>query len=722
MVAATLLVLAAFVGSALHTRQLTPAPLPLQPGNIGATVVIGTGGLHPQDLDPQRTPALWALLRDGSSASLNITSVHPTTCPIDGWLTLSAGGRAGQPPAAAGANGTVACPPIPAVESGFVVGWDALAKAAADRPYGALPGRLAQELASTGQCVSAIGPGAAIGAALPGNGAVPHYQPYAVPTLTAALAGCRTTLVDVGWVQDADARAVSPADPVSHAAQVAAVDSRVAHVVDAAPTGADIVVLSLADGGPQPRLGIALTAGPRFGPGWLYSPSTRQTGIVQLEDVTATVLGNAGVPPPREVSGSVLRRSPAATNSQALAEARRDDLIDLDRASAWVQPTVYPFFLGWALLIVGSLGALAVTWSRGLGTARQRRAVRSVVRQGLVVGAAVPAATFLANLVPWWRFGWPPIALVVAVALWAGVLGAIALRGPWRSSVLGPAAAVGGLTFAVIAADVTNGSHLQLASLLGLNPIVGGRFFGTGNVAFAVLTGATFVLCIAVSSRLVRSRRPRVAAAAVVLIGLVAVVIGAVPVWGSDVGGPPALVPGLAVLVLSILKIRVTWRRGLVIVGATVAMALVLAVGDWLRAAESRSYLGRFVQTVIDGDAWPIIARKAAQNLDTLLHTSVFTYLMPVALVALIYVLARPASWLGRPLRPLLEHVETLHAGLVGLTVSLVIGLLINDTGVAIPPVAAAVVAPLLISAGIRLWELRSVAATAQTRAERWHA
>jgi uncharacterized membrane protein len=64
-----------------------------------------------------------------------------------------------------------------------------------------------------------------------------------------------------------------------------------------------------------------------------------------------------------------------------------------------------------------------------------------------------------------------------------------------------------------------------------------------------------------------------------------------------------------------------------------------------------------------------------------------------------------------------LERVETLRAGLIGLTVTMTIGLLVNDTGVAIPPVALALVLPLLIAAGISTWELGSIESRATTLA-----
>jgi hypothetical protein len=715
MAAAVLLVLAVFGGRALRTSGVALHTLP-RGISTKRLVVIGTGGVSPADIGPARTPKLWRLLREGSSAALNVTAVHVNTCPIDGWLTLSAGNRAGQPDDGARVP---PCQRIPGVKSGFVTGWDSLVAAAAVRPYGSTLGTLSQVLASNGQCISAIGPGAALGAAPPSNGVVPRFQTLDASSLRVGLAACPTSLVDVGAIRDpGDVDAADLDQPaLSHDQQLAGVDQRVGQVVSAAPSGADVMVVSLADAGRRPGLRVVLAAGPGYGPGTLSSPSTRQPGLVQLDDVTATILDHAGVAVPGEVSGSPLQRLPAPNGSSALAQRRKGVLVDYELSSRWVQPVVYPFFVTWVALMLAGLTALAVIWWRRLGSVGFRESMRRWVRKGLVVFAAVPAATYLANIVPWWRFAWPPVALVLATAAWTGLLGAIALRGGWRRSPMGPAAAVAAMTFVVLAADVMNGSRLQLSSLLGLNPIVGGRYFGLGNVAFALFAAATFLVAIAVSSRLVRAGHPRLAALGVSIIGGAAIVVIAMPIWGDKVGGPPALVPGLAVLVLSILQVRVSWLKVLLIGGGTALLVVTLAMLDWLRPKESRSHLGRFVQSIIDGGAGDIVNRKLVQNLDTLIHTTVFAYLVPLLLIALACVLARPGSRLARPMGPLLDRVETLRAGLIGLTVTMTVGLLLNDTGVAIPPVALALVLPLLISAGIYTWEPRATEDMVMTRA-----
>src|SRR6476660_4137974 len=101
-------------------------------------ILIGTGGLTWSDVTDRGTPALWSLLRDRSSAALSVRSVFTNTCPIDGWLGLSAGNRAAAPGPGSGGSRTPTdpCPAIPTVDGGVVPGWNSYVKAANDLKFG----------------------------------------------------------------------------------------------------------------------------------------------------------------------------------------------------------------------------------------------------------------------------------------------------------------------------------------------------------------------------------------------------------------------------------------------------------------------------------------------------------------------------------------------------------------------------------------------------------
>ncbi|HEX5496032.1 MAG TPA: hypothetical protein VFX70_15795, partial [Mycobacteriales bacterium] len=63
----------------------------------GPAILIGTGGITWSDVSQKGTPSLWSFLTDGATAALSVRSVFTNTCPVDGWLSLSAGNRAAAP-------------------------------------------------------------------------------------------------------------------------------------------------------------------------------------------------------------------------------------------------------------------------------------------------------------------------------------------------------------------------------------------------------------------------------------------------------------------------------------------------------------------------------------------------------------------------------------------------------------------------------------------------
>lgn len=709
------------LGAAASPAVAAPrAQAPAAGAATGPIVLIGTGGITWTDVSASATPALWSFLRDGSSAALSVRSVDTNTCPVDGWLSLSAGQRAAAP----GPDGSPdraqsdPCQPIPVVDSGAVPGWRAYVQAAAAKKFDSVPGLLGEHLASQGVCVQAVGPGAGVGAAFR-SGAMPRYAAFAPDTLTSALAACPVTLVDVGSVRDPkDVAKGEPAPKAGRAAQVREIDRRIQDVIEAAPAGADLVVASLSDAGASERLRLVAAKGPRFASGTLASPSTRQPGLVQAPDLTVTLIAAAGAPVPSELGGAALRRVPADSNSEAAARDRLRALVDYDQASHEVHSLVPPFFNGVVYTQLAIYALVMLVWKRDFGSPQTRGRLLQVVRRVGVIAATVPAATFLANLLPWWRFPMPMLAIVASVALFVAVISAIALLGPWGRSLLGPMAAVSIATMAVLAIDVMTGSRLQLSSLMGLQPVVGGRYYGMGNTTFALFATSTILLCIAVSDRYVRAGQNRRAAAAVAAIGLGAVVIDGAWFWGADGGGPPALLPGIAFLVLSILGVRMTWKRGALIGVVTAGLFLLVGFLDWLRPVESRSHLGRFFETMIHGGALDIIVRKLQQNLSILFGNYRLALLVPIALVFVIYVLARPTSWGSRALQRSFDRAPTLRPGLIALLVTLTIGFAINDSGVAVPANGALIAVPLIIAVSVTtlLDEARQSGATRAAR------
>ena len=533
--------------------------------------------------------------------------------------------------------------------------------------------------------------------------------------------------------------------------QVQPVDARLGAVLEAVRehtvrTGQEVTVLvvSLSDSGTVARMQLAAALGPApagrtYDASLLTTRSTRQDGILQTTDVTPTLLallGLQGEAPTGALVGSPVRPTPGPGSAIERLEA----VVDIDRhqvASRPVVPSTYTYLIVVNLLlqavVVVGLNGRVLAWSARLAARLRDRpapvlsptrptvavpVLRALVVAGVAVGS-LPVAATLANLVPWWRAGSPGWAVTGVIVAIIAAITALALLPVVRRELLGPLALVAQLTAFVLAADVVTGATLQLSAPLGVSTVVGARFYGFNNTSFAVFAAAVLLAAAAAADPLVRRGHRRRAALLVAGIGVVAAFVNGAPGLGSDFGGPPALLPGFAVLALAAAGIRLTWRRAVVVLGGTGAAMLAFLLVDWLRPPEDRTHLGRFVDTVLDGGLGDVVGRKLAQNVANLGGT--WLTLLAVGGIALVVVvLLRPLrqaaaapdggayGWLssGEPLTALTTTAPMLRPVVWALAVTLGIGFLVNDSGIVIPAMGVSVAVPLLVAVSAS-WLLR---------------
>jgi hypothetical protein len=310
-------------------------------------------------------------------------------------------------------------------------------------------------------------------------------------------------------------------------------------------------------------------------------------------------------------------------------------------------------------------------------------------------------ATFLARLVPYessgltgpWTLGslW---ALILAID--AGILLATRAR----------IGVIGAVTAFVLAIDVVAGAPLQLHSVLGYSALVAGRFAGLGNPAFGAFAGAVLVTAMLLggslygpeSARADRRRRT----AAVLGVGLAAIVVDGAPSLGSDVGGVLALVPAFGLLAWSVAGHRVRVRTVVLAGLAALAVIALFAAIDLARTPESRTHLGRFAADLFSGRAGETLSRKAAANW-ALLTRGVFNLVVPPLMAVLAVVVARAERWPAtQPLGRALLDRPGLRAGLGAALVAGTLGFAVNDSGVVVPAVMLLIVVPVAIEAADR--------------------
>lgn len=365
-------------------------------------------------------------------------------CAASGWATLSA-----MTPV------EIDCAPA-VTDIGVVEDWrDREAEAA--RTAGNL-GALAGDGPN---CVSAVGPLAAIGAAREDATTAEHLDVDGFIG-SGYRSACPLVLVDAGDRADEVIRGVAGLDDVS------------------------LVVVGLGGSAEAQliyRLGTTL-------PGWMTSAATDRTGVVTLPDLARTLHGFVSGEPVTDGLGVVDLEESLSPDQLSSHVAGTDRLVSVPTAPlVWI-----------AAAMAGIVLAGAVAWWRGRGPVRTTAPV--VVA---TIAASLPPALLLAGVTAWWRSEAPGRSLGVAVAIaWlvvAGLTGASAW-GKDRRSDDGPGAPAGGgivgwrllsvVTFLICVTDAALDGFLRRNSVLAVRPM--SLFSGfDGSVTALLLVSAVGV-------------------------------------------------------------------------------------------------------------------------------------------------------------------------------------------------------------------------------------
>lgn len=603
--------LAALVG-ALGLNLAGAAPAPAAPEGAGGPVAL----VLVRDLTWSTAPSL---LDGFAKANLSMRTAEAEAGPADVYLSLGKGGRS------AAFDGGAAVGRIDATPGGGLrlVDWPALQKRDRDLHFGGTLGLVGETLRSGGRrWALASDDKEAAAAAASADGLVPRSYPGTVEGIESAI---RTEL---------DAVFVAIPEP------------------ELRPTlralaGTCTLVASASTPAENRHLGVlAASAACELGTAGLASPSTHHAHLATLPDVSRTFLKLAGVPRPSSIGGAVV--TPAAV-------VERERLVERDRRT-WTADRSRTAFV-WLFVVLHAVGALAViVWRRA----------RTVVCCGLL---AIPAASLLMMLVPWWRAGAGlGLGLGGTIAILVAVGGAVLVR---RDVVLG-VAAMAAFTSAVVAIDALFGSPLQIDAPFGNSPVVGGRFYGVGNIGSGFLVSGLLVAGGLAIDRWGRRAVPWVAGA----LGMGAVAGGA-PQFGADIGGVLFAVPAYGLLLLGARRARVTFRHVLLLAGAAVVVVVLFVAVDLVRGAGSQTHLAQSVGGDGLGDE---VIRKASRAIQTV--KAPMANIVVIAAAGLVWTRFSPGP------RPALRFAS------YAVLVAAVVGSLINDSGVNVAASVAAVAWP----------------------------
>ena len=645
------------------------------------TVVVVTGGVRWDQLDHARAPNLAQLGASGAMANLVPLATRGAPCPVDTWLAFSAGRQISE--RAISTTPTCAQPPVAAGD--VLPNWDRYTRALAATDPKAKLGRFAESLHKAGVTTHSIGDGGAYVLAN-GSGDVPANHtpnPLTVKELgeetARSAAKYDLTIVDAdaeSYASDQERDAArqlfqeqrkelendqqptptptdgigpenpTPPDTVDGSTlqpdrrAFSAINTlRVESILERVPAGTRVVIMSAVDIDTYSYMQLFVMAdvsakGRIIPVGLAGSDSVRHEGLIQMLDVVPTLFEWAGADR-TGIAGSpisVARTAAACEQSQPCYTNRVDELADQSLHANKMRTFRGEFvqYMTWAAIGYFLLSLFFLARRFYASTLGRRRAYAKLWQWLGLTLSALPLASLVANYFGWWSASRPYVALFGGSWIGAGAVAAAALPLA-RLHSLAPLTVVSCSTAALVAIDAATGSELMADSPVGFNLLTAARFYGIGNEAYALLASGALIGLAFLGVWLRRWGR-FAAGGAVLLIGLAIGAIDALPSMGADFGGVLSFVPALGLLVLLVAKLRLSWRRLLVVGAVTMGAAVAIAVVDWMRPAEARTHLGRFVQSVADGDLFDVVGRKLSTNI-RLLSASTHRWVVLAALL-----------------------------------------------------------------------------------------
>lgn len=637
-------------------------PLNAQAREHPRVLVLISSGLSWSDVDPAEKEGKEFLNTLGTARVANLTrhNAAKTTCPLDGYLTLSTGMRV--TPTNARAQGH--CPEIPAFDDGVfsAVELKEWQKDAARQNEQAVPGTLGESLAEQGKKVVAIGPGASV-AAMDDGGKVANYRPRApaeglTSQVKRALADAEVTIVDVGSVSPNSAIKVSstslnatPADGLPGADRTDKPRSK--QVLASLTAGlkaaqdTDLVFgLDVADHSATPHLGMAFSRSPGEKPGIIRSSSTRQLGLVSTVDFTSRILDATGADAPEYLVGgtfSAARDYGIAGNLDWLRnQALRSDQASILQAR---------FIVLTGIILLAALGLLLFLLRREyLGFSRRSRKVivllclsASLLGPASFLAANIPAGilggtggNFTGNAlqmsVPLLTVQFFLLLIAIAAILAAFCLAAgKVVAGRWSGlEFSAPVLVAATLVLIWLLVSLLTGSPDQISAMFSSAATAATRFYGLNNNKYSFLFAAVLALeCLVLAPAAARfpQRRHRYFIYGFTLLA-VAVILDGFPWLGADVGGPLAMVLGVGITLNWVLGKKVGPGKVIaLIVAAFIASSLFVLV-DKLASPPARTHFGRFISEVANGGGGIIVKRKAEAMINTFGGPLTFTVLL----------------------------------------------------------------------------------------------
>ncbi len=662
------------------------------------TLFIGMSGMTASDIAPS-TVAQFAELGSTGITNLHTRTSDPSTCPIDGWMSLRTTGDAVD---RLGRSSKSPCRQAVDIipEDGAVVTTDSI------KP---IPAQVADfdRITKTVDWPTepkegvAIGMGAAVTLA-DSTGFVEKWLPAAEEPLDLQLTILETLLnsegdiyVDLGWT-------AGPTDSPERAMNAGWISQRLDAALGAYAAyeklqaehggdtnGTSIVVASVGQSWDEPSLQFAAIIEPGDSTktvGLLDSPATKSAGLATISELRDFQAGQDF-----EISEMAL--------DKALAE-----LQDANVHSHAAKNALTPFFVAWGIFVIIGILAGLMHFARRPGPDDGPAFIwRNIATWNTVAFAWIPAALIL-NFIPWWRFSQSPILPIILTLILAVALTWIARTSPQ------PVAIIAAITLLLLAVDVVSGTAMQRDGFFGSLTLTSRRFYGISNRSYIILLVSGLLAILPWLANKMSSSRSD-AAAGVAAMGVGVLAIDALPMWGADFGGPPGIIAAFLVAFVLISGKRLHWKHLAIWVLLTV---LTMGFVGYLDVKSGTpSHIGRFWATIGSPESWQLLAGKA-RDLAGSFAGNIYVI---IAVIFAIMVIVVGTIVIRRGLKHSQTHRQTLQEaasvpGLPAIALAILLGIgiavPINDSGALMAVDGFAIAVPGLVAILARqLWVSR---------------
>lgn len=408
------------------------------------------------------------------------------------------------------------------------------------------------------------------------------------------------------------------------------------------------------------RLSPLFIKGPGYGTGLLYSRSTRKAGILTSYDLPVTMLNFLAIDTQGLYNGANLHVTSGKWREIPGQQAGLIKNYDF----RWPLLTSYGYLLlGLFLLIIA-----------GLIFGFKRELIRGLEYSYLFL-LTIPAVFLIEALIN--PLDW------VSIIGWTLGLSGLLFWGAWLGSgrkFLGTLGIISAFTLGMIIIDVFCNGYFELRSFWGYSAVAGARFYGIGNEYLGFLFGA-YIITVSVNYE--RMLAWKIGRYRVQLLWLAVVLITMLiihPNLGAKIGGGITALIGLSITTYLWLERPIRFREILGLAAALFVMLALVGSWDYYINRNFTTHFGQllaFIKNSGFSNFIEIISRKLQLNL-RLIDYSGWTKVLIGVLLIIPILYKRPPAAVAR----LIQKHPGITRGFLGLSITALIGLLVNDSGI----------------------------------------